>query len=122
MKPISAAQHSSVISLLNEGYSHCQIQSRTGLGKGTIGRIAKEVECNKENNCGGCPSKLSTCDKAAIIREICSGRADTAVQATQFINSTISNPVSSQTIRCVLKSSRFHSATKKKVPLLKKTH
>lgn len=122
MKPISAAQRSSVISLLNEGYSQRQIQSRTGLGKGTISRIAKEVDCNKENNCGGRPPKLSTRDKAAIIREIRSGRADTAVQATQFINSTISNPVSSQTIRRVLKSSGFHSATKKKVPLLKKTH
>jgi transposase len=122
MKAISAAQRSSVISLLNEGYSQCQIQSRTSLGKGTVGRIAKEVESNKENNCGGCPSKLSTRDKTAIIREIHSGRADTAVQATQFINSTISNPVSSQTVRRVLKESGFYSATKKKVPLLKKTH
>ena len=36
MRPISAAQHNSVVSLLNEGYSHCQIQARTGLGKGTV--------------------------------------------------------------------------------------
>ena len=122
MKPTSAAQRSSVISLLNEGYSHRQIQSRTGLGKSTVGRIAKEVECTKENNCGGCPSKLSTRDKTAIIREIRSGRVDTAVQATQFINSTISNTVSSQTVRHVLKSGGFYSATKKKVPLLKKIH
>ena len=43
MKSISADKHSSVVSLLNEGYSHCQVQARTGLGKGTIGRISKEV-------------------------------------------------------------------------------
>src|SRR5271155_1050488 len=61
MRPISAAQHSSVVSLLNEGYSQCQIQARTGLGKGTVGRISKEVEGNKENHSGGRPSKLSTC-------------------------------------------------------------
>ena len=59
MRSISAAQHSFIISLLNEGYSHCQIQERTGLGKDTVGRISKEVEGNKENNSGGCPSKLT---------------------------------------------------------------
>ena len=44
MKSISAEKHSSVVSLLNDGYSHHQIQARTGLGKGTIGRISREVE------------------------------------------------------------------------------
>ena len=122
MRPIPAAQRSSVAVLLNEGYSHCQIEAKTGLGKGTIGRVAKEVESNKENNTGGRPSKLSTCDKTAIIREIRSGRVDTAVQATQFINSAISSPVSSQTVRRVLNDGGFYSATKKKVPMLKKSH
>ena len=122
MRPISAAQHSSITVLLKEGYSHCQIEAKTGLGKGTIGRVAKGVEYNKENNTGGRPSNLSTRDKTAIICEICSGRVDTAVQATQFINSAISNPVSSQTVRRVLKDGGFHSATKKKAPMLKKSH
>ncbi len=63
MRSISAAQRSSVISLLNEGYSQHQIQSRTGLGKGTVGRISKEVDVDKENNSGGRPSKLSIHDK-----------------------------------------------------------
>ena len=57
-RPISAVQHSSVVSFLNEGYSHHQIQARTGLGKGTVWRISKEVEGNKENHSGGHPSKL----------------------------------------------------------------
>ena len=43
MKAISAAQCSSVISLLIEGYSLHQIQDRTGLGKSTVGSISKEV-------------------------------------------------------------------------------
>ena len=119
MRAISAPQHCSVVSLLNEGYSHHQIQARTGIGKGTVGRIAKEMENDKENNTAGHPSKLSTRDKTAIIREIHSGRVDNAVQATQIINSTISQPVTPQT---VLKQSGFYSATKKKVPMLKKTH
>ena len=122
MKSISAEKRSSVLSLLNEGYSHRQIQSRTGLGKGTIGRISKEVEGDKENHLGGRPSKLSPRDKQAIIRQISSGKLDNAVQATKFINSTISTPVTPQTVRNVLKEAGFRSATKKKVPMLKGIH
>ena len=81
MRPISAAQCDSVVSLLNEGYSHHQIQARTGLEEGTVGRISKEVEENKENHPGGCPSKLSTCNKQSIVHQITTGKLDDAVQA-----------------------------------------
>ena len=96
MKSISAEKHSSVVS---ERYSHYQIQARMGLGKGTIGRISREVEGDKENHPGGCPSKLSPHDKQSIIHQISSGKLDNAVQATQFINFTISNSVTPQTVR-----------------------
>ena len=122
MRPISAAQHNSVVSLLNEGYSHCQKQARTGPGKGTVGRISKEVEENKENHPGSCPSKLSTCNKQSIVCQITTGKLDNAVQATQFINSIIPDPVSSQTVRKMLKEAGLHSATKEKVPMLKAMH
>jgi len=49
IKPISSSQQSSVISLLQEGYSLHQIQSKTDLGKSTVGRIKKEVDSDKEN-------------------------------------------------------------------------
>ena len=117
MKSISAKKHSSVVSLLNEGYSHHRIQARMGLGKGTIGRISREVEGDKENHPGGCPSKLSH-NKQSIICQIRSGKLDNAVQATQFINSTISSSVTPQTVRNVLKEAGFRSATKKKVSML----
>ena len=80
-----------------------------------MGRIAKEVENNKENNTAGHPSKLFIRDKTVIIQEICSGRVDNTVQDTQFINSTITESVTTQTVRNVLKQSGFYSATKKKV-------
>src|SRR5882762_7509897 len=122
MRSTSAEKHSSAVSLLNEGYYQHQIHTRTGLGKGTIGRISKEVEGNKENHPGGHPSKLSPYDKQSIIRQISSGKLDNAVQATQFINSTISTPITPQTVRNVLKEAGLRSATKKKVPMLKGTH
>src|ERR1700720_411598 len=108
--------------LLNEGYSQCQIKDKTGLGKGTISRISKEVYGNKENNPGGRPSKLSARDKQSIVRQIKSGKLENAVEATQFINGIISNPVTPQTVRNALKESGFYSATKKKTPLLKRAH
>ena len=46
IKAILTACHSSVVSLFNQEYS--EIQAKTNLGKGTVGRSAKEVENNKE--------------------------------------------------------------------------
>jgi transposase len=82
MKSTSSSQHTIVVSLLSEGYSVHQIQSKTGLGKSTVGRIKKEMDSDKENSKGGCPSKLSHHDKQSIIHQITTGKLDNAVQAT----------------------------------------
>src|SRR5271156_1489162 len=89
MKAISTANCASVISLLEQGYSVRDIERRTCLGKSTVGRIKKHVDTDKENNPGGCPSKLSAHDKTSITHQIQSGKLDNAVQATHFINLTI---------------------------------
>ena len=94
MESISAEKHPSVVSLLNGGYSHHQIQAKTGLGKGTVGRISKKMEA-------GCPSKLSPHNKQSIICQISIGNLDNAVQVTQIINFTLSTPVTPQTVRNV---------------------
>ena len=114
MKPTSSSQHSIVISLLSEGYSVRR--------KSTVGRIKKEVDSDKENSQGGCPSKLSHRDKQSIIRQITTGKLDNAVQATQFINNILPSPVTPQTVRNALKSNNFRSVIKQKRPLLKKAH
>ena len=107
MKPTSSSQHSTVISLLREGYSLRQIESKTGLGKSTIGRIKKEVDLDKENSKGGRPSKLTHRDKQSIIRQITTGKLDNATQATHFINNILPSPVSPQTVRNALKKMIF---------------
>ena len=93
MKAISTANRASVISLLDQGYSVRNIERRTGLGKSTVGRIKKEMDLDKENNVGGRPSKLSARDKASIVRQIQTGKLDTAVQAAKFINASLPHPV-----------------------------
>ena len=122
MKATSSTQQSQVISLLQEGFSLCQIQQKTGLGKSTVGRIKKQLDDNKENLRGGHPSKLSTWDKTSIICQITTGKLDTAVQASKFINPALSSPVVPQTICNMLKQEGLCSITKTKCPLLKKKH
>ena len=122
MRPTSAAKCSSVLSLLEKGYSYCQIHNKTSISLGTISKIGKEVYANIENNPGGCSSKLSIHDKQSIIWQINSGRLDNAVQATNFINSPFTHPVHPQPVRNALKEAGFHSATKRQVPMLKLTH
>ena len=103
MRPISAAKHSSVLSLLVKGYSYNQIHDKTSISLGTISKIGKEVDSNKENNPGGCPSKLSAHDKQSIIWQINSGRLDNCC----FINSTLTHSVYSHTVRNALKEAGF---------------
>ena len=122
MKPTSATQHSMVISLLEEEYSVRQIESKTGLGRSTIGRIKKKTDLDKENSKGGCPSKLSSHDTQSIIRQITTGKLDNAVQAAHFINDILPSPVTPQTVRNALKERNFHSVVKQKRPLLKQAH
>ena len=122
MRSITPAQRSTVITLLQDGYTYSKIQTKTGLGKATISRVKAEALADKENNPSGHPSKLTTHDKQSIICQISTGKLDNAVQAAHFINSVISEPVHPQTVRNALKEHGFRSATKKKVPMLKKVH
>ena len=50
MRPISAAKHSSVLSLLEQSYSYHQIHNKTGISLSTISKSEKEVDSNKKNN------------------------------------------------------------------------
>jgi transposase len=119
---MKSTQHASIISLLQEGYSVHQIESKTGFGKSTIGRIKKEINSDKENNKGGRPSKLTAKDKQAVIRQITTGKLDNAVQATHYINNVITSPVCPQTVRNALKENNLRSVVKSKRPLLKAVH
>ena len=58
----------------------------------------------------------------SIITQITTGKASNAVQATKHINAIISHPVSSDTVRMVLKKHSFKAVTKKKKPLLTAVH
>ena len=66
MKAISSADKANVISLLLSGHSIRKVESITGLGKSTVGRIYQELKMDKENYKGGKLFKLSPTDKRLI--------------------------------------------------------
>ena len=92
MKATSAANHASVLSLLEQGHPVRDIERRTG--KSTVGRIKKGVDTGKENNHGGRPSKLSAHDKTSIICQIQSGKDRKSTRLNSSHESTSRMPSS----------------------------
>ena len=103
IKPTSSTKHFIIISLLEEGYSLHQIQSKTGLWKSTIGIINKATNGDKGKSKKEFLSKLSLNDKSPIIHQTTNWRLDNAVEATHFIKNIFPDPITLQTVRNALK-------------------
>ena len=122
MHPISSADKENILSLASHGHSTRSIAKKTGLGKSTVIRTLHKILPNRQMPSSGCPSKLSSTDQHAILSQITTGRAANAVQATKHINTIISNPVSSETVRRILRKNSFKAVVKKKKPKLNARH
>lgn len=122
MRPIPSSQRNTIRQLLSQGYSNRDIERKIGVGKSTVSRLAKEYQTDKENLVGGRPRKLTSTDRWAVLTMVRTGKAGTAVEATKCINDAISQPVSTQTIRNVLKEDGYKAYVKKKRPFLSSCH
>ena len=122
MCPTSSAQKENVLSLASHGHSTHTIASRLNLSQSTVSRTLRTLHPNLSPLSAGRPSKLSIIDQQAILTQITTGKAANAVQATKHINSIIPSPVSSETVRRVLRKNSFKAVVKKKKPLLSVRH
>jgi DDE superfamily endonuclease/Transposase len=122
MKPISSAQKNNILSLASSGLSICKMATKLNIPKSTIGEYLQDLLPDRKTTKTGRPPKLSPTDQHAIINQIHTGKAENAAQLTRHINSIISNPVSSQTVRRTLKDASFKAYTKKKKPFLSAAH
>src|SRR6266850_834355 len=122
MHPTSSAQKENILSLASNGFSNHHIASKLGVGRSSVARTLHDLLPNHHTPLTGHPSKLSSTDQHAVITQIKTGKASNAVQAMKHINTIISHPVSSQTIRRVLKKHSFKAVVKKKKPLLSGRH
>jgi hypothetical protein len=122
MRPITSSQTDNVLSLLQTSASFRQISAQTGVSKSKVASIAKEVYPDKENHKAGRPTKLSTTDQNAAIKQISTGRAKNAVEVAKNINPLLPQPVSIQTIRNTLHKADVDTTKKKKKPKLTAAH
>jgi len=113
MHPISSAQKENILSLDSNGFSNHHIASKLGVGRSTVARKLHDLFPNHHNPLTGCPSKLSSTGQHAVIAQIKTGKASNVVQAMKHINTIISHPVSSQTLKRVLKKHSFKAVVKK---------
>ena len=101
---MSSTKNFIIISLLKEGHSLHQIQSKTGLWKSNIGIIDKETtNGDKGKSKKESISKLSLGDKSPIIHQTTNWRIDNAVEPTHFIKNTFPDPITLQTVINALK-------------------
>ena len=107
MKLTSSTKSFIIISLLKEGYSLHQIQSKTGLWKSTTGVIDKKTNGDKGESQKESISKPSLGDKSPIIHQTTNWRLDNAVEATHFIKNTFPDLITLQTVRNALKQTTF---------------
>ena len=123
MKKVSQQQIDSILSLLDQGVSsNRKTASITGLHHSTVGRVRSQHCSSLPKSIGGRPAKLSAAAKCYAIYLIGSGEADTAVEVHRTLQSTLEEPVSTQTVCQGLKESGLMAATKKKAPLLSPHH
>jgi transposase len=122
MHPLSSSDKENIISLASHGHSTRLISSRVGASQSAVSRVLRNALPNRHLSHGGRPAKLSPTNTRSIVTQITTGKASNAVEATKHINSIISNPVSSQTVRRALKNNSFKAVTKKKKPLLTAVH
>jgi transposase len=122
MKPISTAQQSHIINLLNAGHSAHETSAITGVHYSTISRLCRKHCPYLPKSSGGHPSKLSGRNVNHALHLITSGKVDTAVEATKVLQDVINQPLSAQTTRRYLKRAGMKAVVKKKKPLLTPRH
>jgi hypothetical protein len=118
MRPLTSTQKDNVLSLLNTNASTRKIAAQTGVSKSKVATIAKEAYPDKENLPAGCPKKLSPTDEHTVIKQITTGKAESATQVARNVNPILSQPVTAQTIRNTLDRATAKTSKQKKKPKL----
>lgn len=122
MKRISKEIENNIISLLNKEHSSRQIAAQLGVSHATVMRVHAKSRSITQKQKGGRPNKLTITDKRNIVRNITSGKANTAVDLVKNVRESTGIEVGPDTIRRALKEAGLRSATKVKKPYLQPRH
>lgn len=122
MVPISQQTRSQIIDLLMKGNSIRKIAELTRVSKSTVHRQRKALNLEQIKQAGGRPGILSARTQREIGRLVESGKASTAVEATQQVVAEGYGPVCPNTVRRGLQRRGLHARIKPKKPLLSRRH
>ena len=103
MKKISPDVRARIIHLLQSGMSAHKVAQQVGVGTMTVSRIRKEALSDISMPARGRPRVLSVHDKAWLIRQLTSGKADTAIQLKNQLENNAGVVASGNTVRRALK-------------------
>ena len=128
MKPISNGVRNRIVSELKSGKTTQNIAQKMGVGPRTVKRIRKEYadstdDVNKAKlTKRGRPRRLSARDEAWVVRQITTGKADTATEVAKTLQEESGTRTTPKTIRRTLKKAGLKAAVKTKKPLLLRRH
>ena len=122
MKKITKEMQNNIVCLLNNGLSSRQIAAQLGISHNTVLREHAKSQTNTHKDKGGRPVKLTMANKCNLVRNITSGKIDTAVGLAQDLKNSIGIEVGPDTVCCALKEAGMKTVTKKKKPYLQARH
>jgi hypothetical protein len=122
MRSLSTAKLHQVLSLLDQGFSHSHIHSRTGISIGSNSKICSEHCSSLPKASAGCKKKLSDADVHHAICLVTGTKSATAVQVIKQITQAIGKSVHPETVRNELKTHGLQAVEKKTAPALSEHH
>ena len=99
MKKITKEMQNNIVCLLNNGLSSRQIAAQLGISHSTVLRECAKSQTNAHKDKGGWPVKLTMANKCNLVRNITSGKIDTAVGLAQDLKNSIGIEVGPDTVR-----------------------
>src|SRR5271170_3585617 len=118
MRPITEVKKQEVIKMLNDGLSERAIVATTGLGKGTVSRIAQSLSPSSAKIKGGRPALLTVHQKTFCVHKITRVRKGNAIQVKSSLEEELGVKASPSTVHRALKEAGLGAIEKPKKPLL----
>lgn len=122
MNELSASTRDNIISLLQGGMSTRHVAKRVAVSHMTVSRMRKQCIADNSMPTRGRPRSLSSRNKKWLVRQVTSGKADTAAQLRKELANVADVHISVSTVRRALKESGMKAVVKKKRPKLQPRH
>ena len=118
MKSITKDVENKVINHLENDHSYRETAKEVGISYSTVKNIANRLFPNRVVSKKGRPPKLTHRDKLYCVRQITTGRKETAVDVKKSLENEVGVSVSDDTVRRAMKLSGLGAIVKPKKPHL----